>query len=249
MDFEFHRLLRILKARMWIVLLLVIVVCGLAAVYTLNAKSEFMATSKIIVNSKNTGNDKPLDFSQLNANIQLIDTYKQIILSSTILEAVAKNMPELHLTLDQLAQSIQVESIENTQIMYIYAFSNDADLAVRIANEVSHEFQKQIPAIMNVDNISILDEAQTSASLKRISNDPVLAVLFAFVLSLLLSAGIIFVLEMIDDSFKSEAELQESLGVPLLGTILKIKKKDMRQKNSGSISKGKVSDTTYAGVN
>ncbi|RAP77482.1 YveK family protein [Paenibacillus montanisoli] len=249
MDFSLHKVFQIIKRRLWVVLFVIILVCGLTAAYTkYEDKPVYEASSRLIVNNKGEVDMQPLEYSEISANIQLIETYKEIIKSSKILDVVVKKHPELNLDVKQLLESVNVSSIFDTQVMVISAKDKDYDKASKIANAVSHEFQTQIPSIMKVDNVSILDEAESTIDIRKISTDPVLTLLLSFVLSLLLAAGFVFLLEYLDDTFRSEEDIQNVLNIPHLGTITKVKKQNVRPKRS-QIAKGRQVDSTYAGVN
>jgi capsular polysaccharide biosynthesis protein len=238
-------LLKIAKTKMWVILLTIVVITGLSAAYSLlMLKPEYEASTRLIVSSTKLDDLKPLDISQLNANIQLIETYKQVINSSKILTAVAKSHSELDVTTEQLFNSIKISSVSKTQVMIITARNESFNKAVQIANAVTDEFLKQIPAIMKVDNVSLLDRAEILSKPNPVTPGPVLPIFLGFILSLLVAAGIITILENSDDTFKTEEDIQTLLGVPHLGTINKMAK---RYKRSTRMNEGKVAGSNYAG--
>jgi capsular polysaccharide biosynthesis protein len=249
MDNQLLQISRVIKNRIWVILLVILVVCSLTAAYTRYfVKPMYEASTRMIVNNKSVVDTKPLEYSQLNASIQLIETYKQIITSSKVMDVVVKAHPELGLSVKQLHNSVNVSSVNNTQVMIISATDSSYEKATKIANAVAHEFQNLIPAIMKVDNVSILDEAGQDAGATRTSVDPILSLLLAFVLSLLLSTGLVITLEYFDDRFKSEEDIQNSLGIPQLGTIFTIKKRYLSSANVRT-KNGRVAESKYAGVN
>jgi capsular polysaccharide biosynthesis protein len=246
MDNHLLLVLRVIKNRIWLILLVILVVCGSTAVYTLYlVKPVYEASTRIIVNNKNVPDMKALDTSQLNASIQMIETYKLIIKSPKIMNAVVKDHPDLHMSVQQLFDSIAVSSVSNTQVMIIAAKDGSYEKAVKISNAVSQQFVSEIPSVMKLDNVLILDDASSSLDRKQVSPDPVLSILLGFVLSLLLSSGLVFILEYFDDTFKSEENLQDLLGIPLLGTIHKMTQRKIKSKLR--IVKGRVADSKYAG--
>jgi capsular polysaccharide biosynthesis protein len=237
MDNQFN-LLKIAKTRIWVILLTILVITGLSATYSLYIlKPVYEASTRLIVSSTKLDDLKPLDISQLNANIQLIETYKQVINSSKILAAVAKSHSELNVNTEQLFNSIKLSSVSKTQVMIVTARNESFNKAVQIANAVTDEFLKQIPSIMKVDNVTLLDRAEALSKPNPVSPDPVLPILLGFILSLLAAAGIISFLENSDDTFKTDEDIQTLLGVPHLGTINTMAKRYTRSKR---INEGKV---------
>jgi hypothetical protein len=64
----------------------------------------------------------------------------------------------------------------------------------------------------------------------------------------MLSVGIVFLLEYLDDTIKSEKEIEIYLGVPTLATIMKIKQDDLKTKTL-TASQKMVGETAYASIN
>ena len=65
-----------------------------------------------------------------------------------------------HKVAGQINQKITINSHENSQVFSLTVEDSNAARAVKIANSVSETFQKEIPGIMNVDNVSILAKAE-----------------------------------------------------------------------------------------
>ena len=58
-------------------------------------------------------------------------------------------------------------------------------------------------------------------------------VMIGFVLGLVAGIGLVFFLDSLDDSVKSEEDVEEFLGIPVLGKVSKMKKKELEKKESG----------------
>ena len=109
-----------------------------------------------------------LNASTIQTSIFLINSYKEIIKSSAIMNKVVEEYPDLGLNAWQLSAKISVTSANNSQVMnLIYEDTSYARVA-EIVNAVSTVFKEQIPHIMNVDNITILSEADMTASLYQL---------------------------------------------------------------------------------
>lgn len=95
---------QIVRKRLWMIVSIVIVVSILAGIYSLFIKNPvYEASTKIIVNQTPTQSTVgQLDLNQINTNIQLINTYKEIIKTPAILDVVAKNYPQFNATAEEL---------------------------------------------------------------------------------------------------------------------------------------------------
>ena len=58
-------------------------------------------------------------------------------------------------------------------------------------------------------------------------------VMIGFVLGLVAGIGLVFLLESLDDSVKSEEDVEEFLGIPVLGKVPKMTRKNLKKKNRG----------------
>ena len=179
----------------------------------------YQASTQILVNQKNTENQ--LDISQINSNVDLINTYSVIIKSPAILDKVIDKL-DLTQNVEQLNQNISVNSQENSQVFSLTVTDNNAGKAVEIANTVSETFQKEIQGIMNVDNVSILAKAELKENPAPIKPDPLLNIAIAIVVGLMAGIGLAFLLEYLDNTLKNGYDVETYLEMPVLGSIQKI---------------------------
>ncbi|WDC85912.1 GNVR domain-containing protein [Caloramator sp. mosi_1] len=67
------------------------------------------------------------------------------------------------------------------------------------------------------ENIQIIDTARVVK--KKVENKTLINIIIAFVLGIMISLGLIFVLEYIDNTVKTEKEIEDVLGLQVLGII------------------------------
>ncbi|MGO4109159.1 YveK family protein [Paenibacillus sp. YAF4_2] len=229
---EIKQYLRIVLKKWWLILILVLLACtasGIKSYYYTTPIYE--ANAKLIVNQSANENQQGFpSVGLLQTNLMLMDSYKEIIVSSAILDKVIQLHPNLKDSSYQMARTLSVSSSDNSQVLNLTYWSTSYEAAAETVNAISQVFKAQIPSIMNVDNITILNEAKTGDGL---AHDPVninvlMSVLMAFVLSLMAAIALVLVLHFLDDTVKNEEELKELLGIPLLAAMGKIKKDDLR---------------------
>lgn len=249
MELDLKEVLSVLRKRLWIIIAFVVVGCVAVGIYNVYfTKPIYYATSKLIVNkSSDATGDAKLDLSSLNANIQLINTYKEILKTTAILDKVAAQHPEFGLSSEAINARIDVSSKTQSQVMTVGIRDTSHERAVGIANAVAQVFQVEVPKIMKVDNITILSQAKVAAHPVPISPNTRLNFTIAVVASLLISIGFILFLEYMDDSIRREKDVEQILGVPVLGTIKKIKKKDLAESKKASYQRVPGGEKSYAG--
>lgn len=223
---------RIIRKRLWLIVGIVIIVCGIAGIYSLYIKQPvYEASTKIIVNqTPNQTAAAQLDLNQINTNIQLINTYKEIIKTPAILDIVASKYPQFNLTTDELMKKVNVSSVNNTQVMTLVVRDTSYSKAAEVVNAISLIFKQEIPSLFNVQNVSILNEAKVNPEQAPGPVEPnvMLNLAIAFVVSLMIGLGIAFLLEYMDDTLKTEADIEQVLGLPTLAMITRVGAEEAR---------------------
>ncbi|MFJ7680005.1 YveK family protein [Peribacillus sp. NPDC097198] len=186
----------------------------------------YQASTQILVNQKNAEN--PIDVTQLQSNIDLINTYSVIIKSPAILEKTIENL-ELTQSVEELNRRITINSQENSQVFSLTVEDSNANKAVEIANNVSETFQKEIKGIMNVDNVNILAKAEYKDSPIPSKPKPLLNIAIAIVIGMLVGMAWALLLEYSDSTLKDDQDIESYLGLPVLGSIQKIPQKKIPQ--------------------
>lgn len=250
MELELKEVLQIVKRKLWIIISVVLIACLATAIFNIYfAKPIYSTSTKLIVNkSSDSSNTEKLDLGSLNANIQLINTYKEILKTPAILDKVAADHPEFNLSAEGINSRISVNSKEQSQVMTISVEDTSHTRAVGIVNAVAQVFKQEIPRIMKVDNVTILSEAKAVENPVPVSPNVRLNFIIVFIASLLVSVGLVFLLEHLDDSIKSEKDIEQALGLPTLAMIRKIKKKDLKGRHKASYQRV-AGEKTYASSN
>jgi capsular polysaccharide biosynthesis protein len=250
---ELKQYVQIVMKRWWLIAAVVIV-----AVIATGIKSYFFTTSiyqaraTLIVNqSPQQAGVETLNLGMLQSNVMLINSYKKIVESAFIMDKVIEQNPNIGVTSDQLSSKVTVTSADESQVMDIIYSGSSYQQAAQIVNAVSEIFKEQIPNIMQVDNVTLLDKADEKDLPSPINNSPILNMLISFIVSLMLAVGIIFLLDYLDDTIKSETEMLQTLDIPVLALINKINRQDLGgSKKPPSISlKKDRKEASYATLN
>lgn len=247
MELDLKDYLEIIKKRVWLILAFVIIctlTTGIVSFWFIQPVYE--ASTKLIVNKSNeTQGLNPLNTDTINTNLRLIDTYKEVIKTPRIMDKVVKDYPQFNLTTQQLIDLVKVSSVNNTQVMTLIVQDRSYEKAANIVNAVSKVFQSEIPSIMKVDNVSLLNEAQLTDKPAPVKPNPKLNIAIGFVVSFMVAIGLAFLLEYLDDTVKNEEDVKQILGLPTLSMIVKIKEDDMiNQRTSTSRQAGESKHAT-----
>lgn len=207
-------------------------ISAIASFFLITPKYE--RSTQLLVNRSQVSEN--FSTNEVQTNIQLINTYSEIILSPRILDIAAKELEGLidlengEITASYLKGKITVNNQNNSQVLNISVEDTDPHRAALIANKVAEVFQREIPSIMNVDNVNILSEADVPEDLSPVSPKPLLNIAIAFVVGLMLGVGLAFLIEYFDNTIKTEQDIEKYLELPVLGVITTFDMEDMQQK-------------------
>lgn len=191
---------------------------------------KYSATTQILVNRKLSEDMQSAQFQQVQADVQMISTYKDIITSPTVLKDVNKKVssyPGYPGSMGALKGSLSISNSENSQVFSVTAKSTDAGTAAAIANMTAKVFKKKVVKIMSVNNVSIVSEA--TANTKPVSPRKTLNVIAGIVIGAILGIALAFVRELTDRTVSTESFLTDDLGLISLGTVTEIDQKDIER--------------------
>lgn len=191
---------------------------------------KYSATTQILVNRKLSEDMQSAQFQQVQADVQMISTYKDIITSPTVLKDVNKKVssyPGYPGSMGALKGSLSISNSQNSQVFSVTAKSTDAGTAAAIANITAKVFKKKVVKIMSVNNVSIVSEA--TANTKPVSPRKTLNVIAGIVIGVILGIALAFVRELTDRTVSTESFLTDDLGLISLGTVTEIDQKDIER--------------------
>ena len=185
------------------------------------AKKEYQSTSRIYVVSRQNQDNNALTNSDLQAGSYLVKDYREIILSQNVLTQAIEEL-KLDLTPAELSKKISVSVPTDTRILSITAKDGDPKEAARIANGLRNVAAEKIISVTKVSDVTTLDEAEVpqSPSSPNIRRN----VLLGFVAGAGLMLVLLVVVEVLDDRVKRPEDVEELMGLPLLGVVPDIKK-------------------------
>ncbi len=178
----------------------------------------YEANTTIFVNNKDqNSNEYGIAYDQLMVNLVLIADYTELIYSRAVCEAVIEDLKLEGYTADMLAGMISVSSVNDTHLMQVSVRDPDPVLAMRIANSTAKVFSQKAVELMNIPNVNIIDHAilpENPVTPTKMRNMAVSV--FA---ALMLAAAVVFGIEFLDNTIKSEEDVEKRLGLTVLGTI------------------------------
>lgn len=178
----------------------------------------YKASATIIVSSQKGKDDSSaaMTYNDYTLNIKLVNSYQVLCKTDRVLSQVIKETG-IPLKVDQLSNKITVEAQKDTEIISISVEDKDPEIARKISNSLADVFQREVISIMKMDNVQVIDYAELPDAPvwpNRMQN-LVLALLVGFALGV----GVALLIDYLDTTVKSTEQVEELLGVPVLGVI------------------------------
>ena len=185
------------------------------------AKKEYQSTSRIYVVSRQNQDNNALTNSDLQAGSYLVKDYREIILSQNVLTQAIEEL-KLDMTPAELSKKISVSVPTDTRILSITAKDGNPKEAARIANGLRNVAAEKIISVTKVSDVTTLDEAEVpqSPSSPNIRRN----VLLGFIAGAGLMVVLLVVVEVLDDRVKRPEDIEELMGLTLLGIVPDMKK-------------------------
>lgn len=180
-------------------------------------KPKYEANTQVLVNQKEKNSE--LMAQEVQSNIQLVNTYSEILKSPRIIEDVAKKNSKY--SAEDIKGMLTVTTQAESQILNVNVKNGSKKDAEKVANDIANVFSDKMPEIMNVDNVSVLSSAKGTAS--KVSPNLLLNLAIGLILGLIISLIVVVLKEMFDKRIKTEEDIEKELNIPVLGSIQKLK--------------------------
>lgn len=223
---RFLELWRLFRKYLGYILLVTIIGGALSAGFMLVfVPSEYRSEAQLLINQQTS--QEQIQTSDIQTNIQLINTYSDIILGQSVLEEVNNNMGGGY-SIESLRNAIEVTQSPNSQAFYIRGTMETPRTAQELVNNVITAFESKVREIYEDEVSGIYVLSPASFNSKRISPSLVMYVGIGLAIGFIMAVGYIFLVEMLDTTVKDAEDLRR-LGLTKLGETYELSNKEMRE--------------------
>lgn len=206
---KFYDYIHLLKKRWWIIVLLTLIFASLMGYRTYSSYVPVYQTSTtFLLHYKNMDSTTSSRDYSVGSNVILNFTgmLKSESLRSEIREALDS----------QDLGSISISEGDGS-IIRLSVSHSDSQMAVEVANVTAEVLMKMVKRMMSDINLSVLDEAQSAYITSGMALNR--SILIGAMIGVVLSIGIILLLEVLDTTFKTPREIEAELNLPIMGVI------------------------------
>lgn len=216
---DIQELAYVLWKKISILLLCTVIGAVVTGMYTkLFVTPQYQSSAMIYI----YGSTASFNSSKLTLSSELTEDYTTLAKSREVMEGVIDKMG-FDCTTQELASAISVSHDENSSILMMTATNSDPKVAADIANSVADETAERISEVMNIDKPSTVEDAVVSSS--PVSPNLMKNMLIGAFAGLVISAGVIILSFLKDDTIKTADDVAHYLDTTLLACLPKEKKR------------------------
>lgn len=214
-ELELRDVLYVLRRRIFLIVALPVLAVIVAAVISQFFLTPIYSVSTTLWVIKD--GSAQINYNDLLLNRNLTKTYAEVAKSRAVMADVIDRLGLSGVSVSQLQERLTVNPVRDTEILSFTVEHEDPAMAVRIADATAAAFQGQIRTYMKVENVVVVDPAMEPTAPFR--PHKILNIALAFILGLMASVGLSFLLEFLDTSVKTPEDATRHLGLPVLAVI------------------------------
>lgn len=212
-------LFAVIWRRLWVVMLVATVLTGIAVGISLAQTPTYSASIKILVGQKPEDDTNTSLAGDVSGLQQLTQTMTQAVDTRPVAEAVTQRL-DLQESPEQLLANITTQQIGATQFIEVSYRDASPEEAQKVANTIGEVFSEQVSEVSaSTSSITATVWERSVVPSTPVSPEPVRDGLVALVFGLLLGLGLAFLLEHLDDRWRSPEEVEQISGVPTFGVV------------------------------
>lgn len=199
-------------------LIVVITLCatllsGVVSFFVL--KPQYEATTKVFI-GKEEGAEQGYNQSDVIMYKQLMKTYLETVKTKDLIGRALEDV-KTELEVKEVLAGLTVTNVTDTQILEIKFKGKNPEEARDIVAAVTGEFINTSKTLVANGNVRVIEEVVVPEN--PVSPNKKMNIAIAFILGLMVSLGLCFLLEFMDNTFKSKEQLEREIDIPVLGTI------------------------------
>ena len=175
----------------------------------------YEASTKVFI-GKEESNMEGYNYNDITMYQKLLTTYSELIKTRDLVNrAIANSKYDLDAT--EVLNSVSVSTVSDTQIIKISYKSISPEMAKDMLESLTNEFIVTAQELVPNGNVRILENVELPK--KPVAPNKKMNIAIAFVLGAMIGFGIVFLLEYLDNTYKTKEQLERDLDIPVLGII------------------------------
>ncbi|MCX0420638.1 YveK family protein [Clostridium perfringens] len=156
---------------------------------------------------------------------RLVGTYSEIMKSEDLIINVIESK-NLNLNSEEVYKKLKVIPRDETQIIEISYRDIDKERGLTLINGIINDFTEKSKELIPNGNVQVIEKAKLPT--KPVSPNKFLNIFIAFILGIVFSIGLILVLDFFDNTIKTREDIENDIGLILIGDIPEIRGNDIK---------------------
>lgn len=207
---------RVLKKRWRLISIITIILTiftGLMSYFLITP--EYETSNKLFI-GKAESNDVNYSTSDIQMYEKLLKTYSELIQTSDLItKAIEKG--NIDVSPNMVLSGLSVDPKNDTQILAISFKYSDAALSKEVIDAVTKEFISEAKELIPNGTVKIIQSSNLPTY--QVSPNTPKNIVLGFIVGFVMGLALAFWLEFIDNTFKTKEQLEEIMGIPVLGLI------------------------------
>ena len=177
---------------------------------------KYRAEATMIVNTRQD-QTATVTNDQITSAQKLVDTYSIIIRSRRVIDPIMEKL-NIEADYESFVKNIIVESVNDTQVMSIQVENKDPEIALQVVQEIVDRAPVAIISTVEAGSVNVVSEPYVNSEVP-VSPSKLKNTAIAAFIGLFLSSGAFLLIAFLDNTFKSEEDIQKQLGLVTIGII------------------------------
>ena len=179
-------------------------------------KPTYEASTKVFV-GKEESSLEGYNTNDIQMYQKLLQTYAETIKTNEVVQAAINSTNNTDLTVPAVKGALTVTPVSDTQILQIKYQNKNPEVAKEILENITNEFVILAKELVPNGNVRVIEAVQLPEN--PVAPNKKMNIAIAFLLGLMVSVGLVFLIEYLDNTFKTKENLERELDIPVLGII------------------------------
>ncbi|QHA00932.1 YveK family protein [Dehalobacter restrictus] len=216
---EIRRIIDSISRKWWLCVVSAVLFGGMGWFFHifLSSPTYNADTTLYVLNRDRVTAGESLSYSDITMGKEFLKQYSGIFYSRSVAAEAARKLDQYSLSAGTISSMANLSINEDSGLLKIRVTAYDAMMAASVADVMGEVFSSKVKEITNSDFIGILDKAQVSNT--PIPDNGIIKMILWIVAGEVFSLGIIYLLEYFDTTIRSVEDIENNIGVRVIGII------------------------------
>lgn len=214
-EINLGELFKVLKKNILMIIVISLLCAAVGLVSSMFLISKKYSSEATIYITPKVTEQGTIDYNSIQTNSRMVNNYMEILKGETILAKVADQVGME--SYEDVLDTLTISNPENTELISVSSETTDPGLSQQIVSLVISTFTEDMMDILNLNNVTIINDAKVNEN--PVSPSVPRYTILGFAVGLVISCGYVFITFLFDKRLRTREEAENFLGVPVLATV------------------------------